>query len=163
MGQDTSRSRSGHGQDMDTFWQEHSHCSSGLGEDMDRTWTHSGRSVHTVGQVLVRSWTRSGRSIHNCRSGHGYERYMVGHVPGCRTFRMWKCLLWKQFMETLRTTERRNRIEFGARSICILVCEGELNMLFRVVFWVILPCKMIVDRRFRGAYCLICYFKDCAS
>jgi hypothetical protein len=28
-------------------------------------------------------------------------------------------------------------------------------MLFReVVFWVILPCKMIVDRRFRGAYCL---------
>jgi hypothetical protein len=23
-----------------------------------------------------------------------------------------------------------------------------------VVFWVILPCKMIVDRRFRGAYCL---------
>jgi hypothetical protein len=25
---------------------------------------------------------------------------------------------------------------------------------FRVVFWVILPCKMIVDRRFRGAYCL---------
>jgi hypothetical protein len=24
---------------------------------------------------------------------------------------------------------------------------------FRVVFWDILPCKMIVDRRFRGAYC----------
>jgi hypothetical protein len=28
------------------------------------------------------------------------------------------------------------------------------NIVFRVVFWVILPCKMIVDRRFRGAYCL---------
>jgi hypothetical protein len=27
-------------------------------------------------------------------------------------------------------------------------------MMFRAVFWVILPCKMIVDRRFRGAYCL---------
>jgi hypothetical protein len=27
-------------------------------------------------------------------------------------------------------------------------------MMFRVVFWVILPCKIIVDRRFRGAYCL---------
>jgi hypothetical protein len=27
-------------------------------------------------------------------------------------------------------------------------------MMFRVVFWVILPCKMTVDRRFRGAYCL---------
>jgi hypothetical protein len=26
--------------------------------------------------------------------------------------------------------------------------------LFRAVFWVILPCRMIVDRRFRGAYCL---------
>jgi hypothetical protein len=28
------------------------------------------------------------------------------------------------------------------------------SMMFRVVFWVILPCKMIIDRRFRGAYCL---------
>jgi hypothetical protein len=26
--------------------------------------------------------------------------------------------------------------------------------MFRVVFWDILPCKIIVDRRFRGAYCL---------
>jgi hypothetical protein len=26
--------------------------------------------------------------------------------------------------------------------------------MFRVVFWDKLPCKMIVDRRFRGAYCL---------
>jgi hypothetical protein len=29
-----------------------------------------------------------------------------------------------------------------------------LRMMFGVVFWDILPCKMIVDRRFRGAYCL---------
>jgi hypothetical protein len=29
-----------------------------------------------------------------------------------------------------------------------------LILLFRSVFWVVLPCKMIVDRRFRGAYCL---------
>jgi hypothetical protein len=28
------------------------------------------------------------------------------------------------------------------------------SMMFRVVFWDILPCKMIVDRRFRGAYCI---------
>jgi len=27
------------------------------------------------------------------------------------------------------------------------------SMMFRAVFWVVLPCKMIVDRRFRGAYC----------
>jgi len=26
--------------------------------------------------------------------------------------------------------------------------------MFRAVFWVVLPCKLIVDRRFRGAYCL---------
>jgi hypothetical protein len=30
----------------------------------------------------------------------------------------------------------------------------EASMMFRAVFWVVLPCKMIVDRRFRGAYCL---------
>jgi hypothetical protein len=27
-------------------------------------------------------------------------------------------------------------------------------MKFRTVFWVILPCKIIVERRFRGTYCL---------
>jgi hypothetical protein len=26
--------------------------------------------------------------------------------------------------------------------------------MFRIVFWDVLPCEMIVDRRFRGAYCL---------
>jgi hypothetical protein len=26
--------------------------------------------------------------------------------------------------------------------------------MFRIVFWDVLPCKRIVDRRFRGAYCL---------
>jgi hypothetical protein len=25
------------------------------------------------------------------------------------------------------------------------------SMMFRIVFWDVLPCKMIVDRRFRGA------------
>jgi hypothetical protein len=29
------------------------------------------------------------------------------------------------------------------------------SMMFRVVFWNILPCKIIVDRRYRGAYWLI--------
>jgi hypothetical protein len=29
-----------------------------------------------------------------------------------------------------------------------------IHTMFRAVFWVILPCKMIVNRRFRGAYCL---------
>jgi hypothetical protein len=30
----------------------------------------------------------------------------------------------------------------------------DVGMMFRAVFWVVLPCKIIVDRRFRGAYCL---------
>jgi hypothetical protein len=42
-------------QNMDTFWQDRSHCRSGLGEDTDRTWTRCGRSVHTVGQDTDRS------------------------------------------------------------------------------------------------------------
>jgi hypothetical protein len=33
------------------------------------------------------------------------------------------------------------------------------SMMFRTVFWDILPCKMIVDRRFRGAYCLLMMYK----
>jgi hypothetical protein len=28
------------------------------------------------------------------------------------------------------------------------------SMMFRIVLWDVLPCKMIVDRRLRGAYCL---------
>jgi hypothetical protein len=28
------------------------------------------------------------------------------------------------------------------------------SMMFRIVFWDVLPCKIIVNRRFRGAYCL---------
>jgi hypothetical protein len=28
------------------------------------------------------------------------------------------------------------------------------SMMFRIVFWDVLPCKIIVYRRFRGAYCL---------
>jgi hypothetical protein len=28
------------------------------------------------------------------------------------------------------------------------------SMMFRAVFWNVLPCKVIVDRLFRGAYCL---------
>jgi hypothetical protein len=32
-------------------------------------------------------------------------------------------------------------------------CKSKWFM-FGIVFWDVLPCKMIVDRRFRGAYCL---------
>jgi hypothetical protein len=29
-----------------------------------------------------------------------------------------------------------------------------VEIMFRIVFWDVLPCKIIVDRRFRGTYCL---------
>jgi hypothetical protein len=29
------------------------------------------------------------------------------------------------------------------------------SMMFRIVIWDVLPCKMIIDRRFRGAYSLM--------
>jgi hypothetical protein len=37
--------------------------------------------------------------------------------------------------------------------VFILLIKHVYVLVFRVVFWVILPCKMIVARRFRGAYC----------
>jgi hypothetical protein len=43
------------------------------------------------------------------------------------------------------------------------VCLNYKISLFRVVFWDILPCKMIVDRRFRGAYCLLMMEAVCTS
>jgi hypothetical protein len=45
-----------------------------------------------------------------------------------------------------------SNIQFTWRSTCF--CEHLECKMFRAVFWVILPCEMIVDRRFRGAYCL---------
>jgi hypothetical protein len=29
-----------------------------------------------------------------------------------------------------------------------------MKIMFRIVFWDVLPCKIIVNQRFRGAYCL---------
>jgi hypothetical protein len=43
---------------------------------------------------------------------------------------------------------RISNTEFWVRFQVLTVA----SMMFRVVFWDILPCKMIVDRRFRGAY-----------
>jgi hypothetical protein len=46
-----------------------------------------------------------------------------------------------------------SRFEISAENVIFQVIAAA-SMMFRVVFWDILPCKMIVDRRFRGAYCL---------
>jgi hypothetical protein len=49
---------------------------------------------------------------------------------------------------------QRQSIKIGNRSFESVAKIKYLGTMFRVVFWYILPCKMIVDRRFRGAYCL---------
>jgi hypothetical protein len=54
-----------------------------------------------------------------------------------------------------------NGIDIQEQDGCLLACalcslvETDVSKAFRVVFWDILPCKMIVDRCFRGAYCVL--------
>jgi hypothetical protein len=59
--------------------------------DTLRRGTYSGMSIHTVGQLSV-----------------GAEHDVVGYVQGCPTVLMWKCLLWKKFVETVGTREGQN-------------------------------------------------------
>jgi hypothetical protein len=45
-------------------------------------------------------------------------------------------------------------IQLPARQWYLFLANSVSCMMFRTVFWDVLPCKMIVDRRLRGAYCL---------
>jgi hypothetical protein len=51
--------------------------------------------------------------------------------------------------EKMEGTHRQPYVLDGTDFIIIII------ILFRVVFWDILPCKMIVDRCFRGAYIIL--------
>jgi hypothetical protein len=74
------------------------------------------------------------------------QRRWAGHVARMGEGRkVYKVLVGKPEGKRLLGRPRR-RLEDGIRM--------DLREMFRAVFWVILPCKMIVDRRFRGAYCL---------
>jgi hypothetical protein len=43
----------------------------------------------------------------------------------------------------------------GCRDIPLFAILGNhKSIMFRIVFWDVLPCKIIVDRRFRCSYCL---------
>jgi hypothetical protein len=62
---------------------------------------------------------------------------------------------WGHNMFLFRTeTTRRSIRVFRLRAKNRPVSANHSYAMFRAVFWFILPCKMIVDRRFRGAYCL---------
>jgi hypothetical protein len=52
-------------------------------------------------------------------------------------------------METARTSETSVDNYFVRFQVLTAA-----SMMFRVVFWDILPCKTIIDRRFRGMCCL---------
>jgi hypothetical protein len=54
------------------------------------------------------------------------------------------------FYQILRALKKKKKAKIGVRFQVLTAA----SMMFRVVFWDILPCKMIVDRRFRGVYCL---------
>jgi hypothetical protein len=47
---------------------------------------------------------------------------------------------------------------YGCEFLSVLYLRFQVltaaSMMFRIVFWDVLPCKMIVERHFRGAYCL---------
>jgi hypothetical protein len=67
---------------------------------------------------------------------------------------LWKCnkLIVTQ-LELLRYY--RNAVkDLTCHNIQQVLGRLKSVMMFRIVFWDVLPCKMIVDRRFRGAYWL---------
>jgi hypothetical protein len=74
-----------------------------------------------------------------------------------------KLLIWRQCQQPHCQVGLYGQAP-SRKQLSLLLCkygrhESRVNMttdgkMFRVVFWDILPCKMIVDRRFRGVYCL---------
>jgi hypothetical protein len=68
---------------------------------------------------------------------------------------------WSSFgilLETQSSTDRHSRdcekVGISDKTSKKYTLLDFVMLVFRVVFWVILPCKMIVDWRFRGVYCL---------
>jgi hypothetical protein len=77
--------------------------------------------------------------------------------------RIMNCLVGPKFKQLRKmATDNFEITVTSARRLsdcCSVYCERfqvltAASMMFRVVFWVMLPCKMIVNRRFRSAYCL---------
>jgi hypothetical protein len=51
--------------------------------------------------------------------------------------------------------EPRTQIFVFVVFVAIITSSKQITLfLFRIVFWDVLPCKIIVDRRFKGTYCL---------
>jgi hypothetical protein len=91
------------------------------------------------------------------------------HFKNCiKTLKEWKILPYLSVLKLSLLVDLRQKVGELVLSITscprIIILQKTLHlrfqvltaasMMFRAVFWVILPCKMIVGRRFRGAYCL---------
>jgi hypothetical protein len=62
----------------------------------------------------------------------------------------WAKMTFKEFFRIQKT----KRCQISQSHIEHLMNVKRVGIMFRIVFWDVLPCKIVVDRRFRGAYCL---------
>jgi hypothetical protein len=79
-----------------------------------------------------------------------------GEVSGVGVRRTSQSLLFsathnREFAHFFSKYKRLYRIKLKFVRFQVLTAA---SMMFRIVFWDVMPCKIIVDRRFRGTYCL---------
>jgi hypothetical protein len=89
------------------------------------------------------------------------QALVVVRLPARSLWRDRECLWDKAFYgqaSDYRPVTRHNRsghlFQENERRGTLTIRLKFYPLMFRAIFWVILPCKMIDDRRFRGAYCL---------
>jgi hypothetical protein len=74
-----------------------------------------------------------------------YIYFFIMLCPASHCFKIVKLAnisLYIEIQEWIKATDVRFQVLTAA------------SMMFRIVFWDVLPCKIIVDRRFGGTYCL---------
>jgi hypothetical protein len=102
------------------------------------TFVDTGRGAPEVSELpSARGYNWATRLQEDINSGHWPSRFGVGFKARDLTLENTSCY------------EMSNKIDFVRFQVLTAA-----SMVFRIVFWDILHCKMIVDRRFRGAYCL---------
>jgi hypothetical protein len=72
---------------------------------------------------------------------------------------MWSSISWYSFCDVLCLTGyfyvcALEQIGYKSRLFSDIRKCGQFYLLFRIVFWDVLPCKITVDRLFRCTYCL---------
>jgi hypothetical protein len=83
----------------------------------------------------------------------GFEKYSTYILKWVIYFRV-KFIMHSAITNELGTIIFFEKTVFPTDGLLVSTETNLQKLMFRVVFWDILPCKMIVDRHFRGAYCL---------